>query len=267
MNPSTLSPSAIAALLVSVAVGFLVTAYQTGKVLGFVTVPKPWLPWVGLAGTFLQGFVTSIGSQDWSGATVLSAVLQGLLSVAGVGLGAGVHFATTAHKSSRGVAASAAKKPPTLPPAGNVVAAAAAALPSETIPAPPVAPLAAYRIAAARERRTWKRLLASTVSILGFLFVTSDCQVPPQTQAEILAAERLGACIEQVYATDSQKAPPVTPLQIGIDEATICSADVIDIVNAFGPTPLAGRAAVVAAVQANPDAIHGAFLTARGAKK
>ena len=83
-------------------------------------------------------------------------------------------------------------------------------------------------------------------------------QITPQTQAEIAASEALGACIENTYATDSQKVPAESAADIAIDEAVTCAADAIDVANAFSQSPTAGQSAVVAAANANADKMRAA---------
>jgi hypothetical protein len=83
-------------------------------------------------------------------------------------------------------------------------------------------------------------------------------QINPQTQAEIVAAEELGACVESTFAADSQKSPPPTAEQIAIDEGVACGADLADLVALFGSSQIAARSAVAKAAQANPAAIHAA---------
>lgn len=85
--------------------------------------------------------------------------------------------------------------------------------------------------------------------------------VTPQTQADIVAAEQLGVCVESTYATDSAKVPAEQPLQIAIDVSLACGADVGDLVSTLGQgtvasPPTAARLAVVAEAQINVEAIH-----------
>lgn len=101
----TITPSYVITSLLGVLIGYLATAYNTGKVLGQITVPKPWLPWVGIVLTFTQAFAVALGKTP-TASTAFLGLIAGLLAIAGNAGGSALHSMTTAHLSSRGVAAS-----------------------------------------------------------------------------------------------------------------------------------------------------------------
>jgi hypothetical protein len=114
-------------------------------------------------------------------------------------------------------------------------------------------------------RRTAIALAAIAVLIVASASLGANCNgtIDPKTQAEIQAALVLGDCIETQYAIDSQKQPPVAPLQIAIDIGAVCGADVPTLVNTFSQKADAGHIAVVTAAQANAGAINKAAAAAR----
>jgi len=104
--PAALTPAFVVTTLMAAVIGLLTAAYNTGSVFGFVTVPKPSLPWLGLGLTFLTGVAGSLGpSPTLTTASVFVAAFAGFMAMLGNGAGAAVHGMLTAHKSSRGVAA------------------------------------------------------------------------------------------------------------------------------------------------------------------
>jgi hypothetical protein len=108
----------------------------------------------------------------------------------------------------------------------------------------------------------FKRLtvrLAGVAIVVGFFAVGAStgasCTVTPQSQAEINAAIVLGDCIESTYATDSQKVPAPTPIQIAVDEGTICAADAAQLAQLFMTSSDAGKVAVAKAAQDHPEVV------------
>lgn len=85
--------------------------------------------------------------------------------------------------------------------------------------------------------------------------------VTPQTQADIVASEQLGMCIESTYAADSAKVPAEQALQIATDIAVTCGADALDLINTLGQTTASSaRQAVAQAAKDNASLVHAAKL-------
>ncbi len=75
--------------LLSIFAGYIANAVQSGGFLGIATVPKAWLPYLTLLGTFLGNFAQAAASTpapDWKGAT-----LAGLLALGGTTIGITAH--------------------------------------------------------------------------------------------------------------------------------------------------------------------------------
>jgi hypothetical protein len=110
--PVDLSPAFVLTTALAAVIGALTQAYNVGSLFGIVTVPRPALPYVGLALSFLTGFGVSLGSTPtMTAATFYVAILAGLGALMANGGGAAVHGLVTAHKTSRGVAATEAASP------------------------------------------------------------------------------------------------------------------------------------------------------------
>lgn len=76
-------------VLLSILAGYISNAVQSGGFLGIATVPKAWLPYLTLLGTFLASFAQAASSStppDWKGA-----VLAGLLALGGTTVGITAH--------------------------------------------------------------------------------------------------------------------------------------------------------------------------------
>ena len=74
--------------ILSLVLGYISQAVQTGKFLGIVTVPTTWLPYLTLIGTFLAAFVQSISSATVvNQSTIVAAILAGLAALTGVTIG------------------------------------------------------------------------------------------------------------------------------------------------------------------------------------
>ncbi len=83
--------------ILSLVLGYISQAVQTGKFLGIVTVPTTWLPYLTLIGTFLAAFVQSISSATVvNQSTIVAAILAGLAALTGVTIGVTVHQHITA---------------------------------------------------------------------------------------------------------------------------------------------------------------------------
>jgi hypothetical protein len=87
-------------------VGFLTSAYNTGSVLGFETLPKAWLPPIGIAVSFLTGMVGSIvGAPSVTTATILVAIGAGFVALGGNAAGSAIHWQTALHRRAPGTSA------------------------------------------------------------------------------------------------------------------------------------------------------------------
>jgi hypothetical protein len=95
----------------SLLAGFLSAAVNTGSILNVKTIPKPWLPYLALAGSFVVGCGASLGGHPLTAATIYTAILAGVGALITAGGGAAVHGLVTAHLTSRGVAATEAASP------------------------------------------------------------------------------------------------------------------------------------------------------------
>src|ERR1019366_155451 len=117
-------------MVLAALLGFMTMAYNTGSILGIKTVPKPALPYIGLAITFVAGFSQVISNGSLTLVGFEAALLAGFAALTGNATGAAAHALFTAHKSSRGVDATesngsgptpgVATKGDTAPPANDV---------------------------------------------------------------------------------------------------------------------------------------------------
>ena len=82
----------IVVTILSFVAGLVSQAVNTGSIFGIVTVPKAWLSYVAVFGTFLAGAAASLTQAgSVTGATVLSAFLAGLMALGGSMAGVTVH--------------------------------------------------------------------------------------------------------------------------------------------------------------------------------
>ena len=84
--------------LLSVVLGFVANAVQTGSFLGLKTIPTKWLPYLTLLSMFLTAFLQSIaGASPVTGTAILQAVLAGFTALTGTAVGVTMqqHLATT----------------------------------------------------------------------------------------------------------------------------------------------------------------------------
>jgi hypothetical protein len=75
--------------LISILAGYISNAVQSGSFLGITTIPKAWLPYATLIGTFLANFAQSAAQTspvDWK-----AAVVAGFLALGGATVGITVH--------------------------------------------------------------------------------------------------------------------------------------------------------------------------------
>jgi hypothetical protein len=95
-----MSTTSVIITLLSLLAGFCVQAVNSGSLFGIVTVPKAWLPYVSLIGTFLAGFVASLTTAgSVTSATLVAAVMAGLTALTGTVVGVTAHQHLTAHLS------------------------------------------------------------------------------------------------------------------------------------------------------------------------
>jgi hypothetical protein len=84
--------------ILSIVAGFVSQAVNTGSLFGQVTVPKAWIPYASLLGTFIAGVSGSlVNAGSITSATVGNAVLAGFAALAGTTVGVTVHQHLKAH--------------------------------------------------------------------------------------------------------------------------------------------------------------------------
>jgi hypothetical protein len=84
--------------IASILAGFITQAVNTGSLFGMVTVPKAWLPYLSLIGTFVAGVVGSLMSTGAiTSASLGPAILAGFMALAGTTVGVTVHQHLKAH--------------------------------------------------------------------------------------------------------------------------------------------------------------------------
>ncbi len=87
-----LSYTTIIISLLAVLSGYIANAIQSGSLFGVATVPKAWLPYLSLVGSFLSAFVASIaGASPVTQAAWFTALLAGLTALGGLGIGVTAH--------------------------------------------------------------------------------------------------------------------------------------------------------------------------------
>lgn len=246
----TLTPEFVVTSLIGIVAGFVSMAVNTGKILGIKTVPKPYLPYLALAGSFVTAFGVSLGTHPLTALYVYMAALAGVGALMSSGGGAALHGLVTAHLSSRGVEAT------------DEAAAAAPPSPLVLTPSSAVTKPDAVKITEKLGPLTCLMLVVS----FGLASVGANCNgtITPATQADINAGLQLAACVENTYATDSAETPPASAIQIAIDEGTKCGADAADLLILFGSSVVAGKSAVAQAAQANAPAVHAAAMAHQG---
>lgn len=75
--------------LISILAGYISNAIQTGSFLGIATLPKAWLSYLTLLGTFLANFAQTAAAStppDWK-----LSILAGLLALGGTTIGITAH--------------------------------------------------------------------------------------------------------------------------------------------------------------------------------
>ena len=268
LTAATISAATIIVASLGILVGYVTQSINSGSLFGIVTIPKPVLPYLGLAGGFLGAFTTSITAAPLKDeAAWLNALFAGLIGLGGVvaGVTAKQHIdAAFRDKTPTGGAKVDALNKATQ-------AAVAASKPPASLRTVyrvnPMAP--STRLALPRwVTRTALAVVVCTVSMASTaaMVESTGCAgaaPTPQTQAQIQAAEALGVCVESAYVADASKTPPPAALQIALDIASTCGAEAIDVVGAFTTTSSApaaaaapSRADVATAAQANAPALH-----------
>lgn len=87
-----MSTTTIIISLLSVLVGYVAQAVNTGSLFGVATVPQKWLPYLSLFGTFLGGFVPSIvTASPVNNAAWMTALIAGLMGLTGNTVGVTMH--------------------------------------------------------------------------------------------------------------------------------------------------------------------------------
>jgi hypothetical protein len=99
--------------VVSLVVGFVNQAVNQGSILGIVTTPKAWLPYLTILATFFMGAGASLSqAAGVSGSSILAAVLAGFSSLVfgagGIALAHGVHVGKLAAAAAKAKAATPA---------------------------------------------------------------------------------------------------------------------------------------------------------------
>jgi hypothetical protein len=107
----TISPYVVVTTLLTVVLGFINQGINSGTILQNISLPKSWLPWLTILGSFLMTATASlVNSEALTSATVLAACMAGALGLAGAGGGAALQFHSMAHKDFAKKAAAAAAK-------------------------------------------------------------------------------------------------------------------------------------------------------------
>ena len=89
----------IIATIVSLVVGYVTQAIQTGKLFGIETVPQAWIPYLTLCGSFLGAFGLSIqGCAIFNKASFLNALFAGFVALMSAVSGTTIHTHMNAHK-------------------------------------------------------------------------------------------------------------------------------------------------------------------------
>jgi hypothetical protein len=211
------APSGLPILPILMAlIGVLTSAYNSGSVLGWETLPKAWLPWLGLGVSFLTGATRSLESTGTTATgVILTAIGAGFVALGANGVGSALHWQATVHK--RPLLATTKKDDGAPPPPSsdpgptrrlNVVEQEAAKLPP-----------AAQRVAI---YGGWVVALCVALSLVACVPAAS----PQQQVAQLQAAEQCiqthwGEPIEQLAGTCLQSIVPATEDVVADIEAII----------------------------------------------
>jgi hypothetical protein len=259
VTAATISAATIVIALLGIVVGYLAQAIQSGSLFGVVTIPKTWIPYLGLAGGFLGPLTASITASPLKDESAwVTALFAGLVGLGGVVSGITAKQHIDAAKRDR---------TPLIPPSisGTKIDAvnqAANDVSSGTLP--PAAKRAYRAPQPISARLAWPRWITRTVlatAVLGVsmtattAMVETGCSNPPtpQTQAVINAAATLALCVETVIQQDESATPPASAPQVIVDEGTTCAGEALALVNAIGQemTPAPTSAGLIANVHAD----------------
>lgn len=97
---TVLNTSGVVITILAVLAGYVTKAVNTGTFLGMVTIPKAWLPYLTLGGTFFLAFVFSLTASSNGGINevgLFNAGLAGFLALLGNTVGATARDSLTAH--------------------------------------------------------------------------------------------------------------------------------------------------------------------------
>lgn len=87
-----MSTTTIIISLLSVLVGYVAQAVNTGSLFGVATVPQKWIPYLSLFGTFLAAFVTSVATANpVNNAAWMTALIAGFAALTGNTVGVTMH--------------------------------------------------------------------------------------------------------------------------------------------------------------------------------
>ncbi len=92
------SPTQITISVLAFVVALAVSAYNSGKIFGFATVPQPVLPYLGVGIPFLSAIYKSLSAvSPITGIAVWNAIMAGLFALISSAVGAGVHVTLQKH--------------------------------------------------------------------------------------------------------------------------------------------------------------------------
>jgi hypothetical protein len=74
--------------------GYINQAVNSGSIFGIATVPKNWLPYLNVVGTFVAGFAATSAAD---GAIDDRSVIAGLTALSGMSVGVVIHSHLTGH--------------------------------------------------------------------------------------------------------------------------------------------------------------------------
>lgn len=92
------TPTQVTISVLAFLVALAVNAFNSGKIFNLVTVPQPWLPYLGVGIPFLSAIYASLSTAATiTGAAVWNAVMAGLFALLSSAVGAGVHTTLQKH--------------------------------------------------------------------------------------------------------------------------------------------------------------------------
>lgn len=113
LGVTSLTPYSVTVVVLSLVVGVITQAINTGKVAGQFQVPASWMVVLGIVAPFLGALTTTlVQAGALSSVSVFDAIVAGILAVtAGAAPGVAVHLALHAHLNVPRLAASFRKPP------------------------------------------------------------------------------------------------------------------------------------------------------------